>query len=138
MCGWAKPNALDANWETIVAYGAGAGQTMSLVTINGMVIGSAMGNDVSKDNVWVAGAWQHVTITYDGTTARLYLNGVLVASQAKSWNLVLKEAFIGGQVIGPHALFKGVIDDVRIYSRVLSEGEVAWFGGVTKPFDKPF
>jgi len=31
-----------------------------------------------------------------------------------------------------------VIDDVRIYGRVLTEEEIAWLAGRTKSFDKPF
>ncbi len=125
LCGWAKPNALDTAWETIVAYGSPAsGQVISLVTQNNTLIGSAWGNDISNTKVWVAGEWQHATVTYDGTTASLYHNGILVASGAKSWSLVLKEGLIGSQVGAPNALFKGVIDDVRIYRRALTESEI--------------
>ena len=29
-------------------------------------------------------------------------------------------------------------EDVRIYDRALSQDEIAWLAGRTKPFDKPF
>jgi hypothetical protein len=34
--------------------------------------------------------------------------------------------------------FKGLIDDVRIYDRVLSAEEITWLAGRTIPFDKGF
>ncbi|MHC4230422.1 MAG: LamG-like jellyroll fold domain-containing protein, partial [Planctomycetota bacterium] len=34
--------------------------------------------------------------------------------------------------------FPGTIDDVRIYDRVLTEEEIGWLAGRTKPYDKPF
>jgi hypothetical protein len=36
------------------------------------------------------------------------------------------------------AYFPGTIDEVRIYDRVLTEEEIAWLAGRTKPFDEPF
>jgi len=38
----------------------------------------------------------------------------------------------------PARLFVGAMDDIRIYDRPLSQGEAAWLGGRTMPFDKPF
>ena len=48
------------------------------------------------------------------------------------------ETYIGMWDIRPWKPFQGIIDDVRIYTRALSADEVAWLGGVTEPFDKPF
>ncbi len=33
--------------------------------------------------------------------------------------------------------FTGSIDEVRIYDRALSDGEIAWLTGRTEPFDAP-
>jgi hypothetical protein len=32
----------------------------------------------------------------------------------------------------------GLVDDVRIYDRALTQEEIAWLAGRTKPFDKVF
>jgi len=32
----------------------------------------------------------------------------------------------------------GLIDDVRVYGRALSEGEILWLAGKTVPVAKPF
>jgi hypothetical protein len=67
--------------------------------------------------------WQHVAGTYDGRTARFYLDGAEVASRL----------VFGGQGtsniwrIGAYErkCFRGAIDDVRIYNRALSGAEIA-------------
>ncbi len=39
---------------------------------------------------------------------------------------------------GPDAYFDGLIDEVRVYDRALSEGEALFLAGITSPVDKPF
>jgi hypothetical protein len=70
--------------------------------------------------------WTHLAGTYDGATLRLYVNGVQVASQARSG---LIPASTGALTFGGDALygqyFAGRIDEVRIYNRALSVLELA-------------
>jgi hypothetical protein len=100
--------------------------------------GGGYGNDVSVAGFWEAGVWHHIALTYDGTIARLYADGVEVASAAKTWNLVRSRARIGQQVNDLSEFWDGAIDDVRIYRQTLSPGEVAGLAGQTKPRHKPF
>ena len=37
-----------------------------------------------------------------------------------------------------YKLFSGLIDDVRVYNRALSEAEILWLAGQTAPVAKPF
>lgn len=69
--------------------------------------------------------WHHYVGTYDGSTIRLYVDGVQVAStprtgaiNADSGNLML------GRDDGYSRYFKGALDDVRIYSAALSSGNI--------------
>ena len=74
--------------------------------------------------------WIHVASTYDGTTLRLYINGVLNASRAVSGRTCSNSQplAIGAKnytktgVI--EAYFDGRIDDVRIYSRALTAAQI--------------
>ena len=73
----------------------------------------------------IAGQWQHLAATYDGTTARFYIDGVMVASRTVSGGVGTSNIWrIGayGSVAG--GFFDGLIDNVRIYSRALSDAEV--------------
>jgi hypothetical protein len=93
---------------------------------------------VSANGFWTIGVWHHIALTYDGVTARLYADGVEVASAAKTWNLVRSQARIGQQVNALSEFWAGSIDDVRVYSQTLSPAEVAGLAGVTAAKSKPF
>lgn len=68
-------------------------------------------------NINNPGGWRNFVTVYDGTTAKLYLDGVLVASAAKSWNTIGTTLLLGGN-------FRGDIDDLKIYNRAITDQEV--------------
>ncbi|MBX2991763.1 MAG: LamG domain-containing protein [Bacteroidetes bacterium] len=78
----------------------------------------------------VAGSWIHVAATWDGLTMRLYKNGEQVAtgfanSIARSPNTRTAISGILGRLNDPPShMFNGAIDDVRLYSRALSQQEI--------------
>jgi hypothetical protein len=69
--------------------------------------------------------WTHVAATYDGTTLRLYINGVQVATRLFGAPLATSSGalrFGGNTIWGEY--FQGTLDDVRIYGRVLAQNEI--------------
>ena len=75
----------------------------------------------------IDGTWIHVAATWDGTTIRLYYNGVEEASLPFTGPIAANNTAlgIGAQPDGARALFTGAMDDVRVYSRALSAAEIA-------------
>jgi hypothetical protein len=71
--------------------------------------------------------WHHVACTYDGTTERLYVDKTLVGSRAAGpGEAALTVARIGSYGSAADGeIFRGVIDDVRVYARALTATEVA-------------
>jgi glucose/arabinose dehydrogenase len=71
-------------------------------------------------------AWSHLAATYDGTTLRMYVNGVQVASRAQTGPINKSS---GPLTIGGDSLYgqywNGLIDEVRVYNRALSAAEIA-------------
>ena len=66
----------------------------------------------------VVGQWQHIAATYDGATARVFVNGTQVASQAFTANVGDSGNWrIGAYGSTPTGFFEGLIDEVRIYDR---------------------
>lgn len=81
--------------------------------------------------------WQHVAGTYDGTRFRLYVNGTLVADAARTGAMATNTQSI---VIGNRQAldrgFHGDIDEVRIWSRALSQAELqSLMNGAPQPAD---
>ncbi|HZM27048.1 MAG TPA: LamG domain-containing protein, partial [Gemmatimonadales bacterium] len=70
-------------------------------------------------------AWTHLAATHDGTTLRLYVNGVQVGSRAVAGALLTSTGAlrIGGNSIWGE-FFQGRIDEVRVYNRALSPSEI--------------
>ena len=72
-----------------------------------------------------ANTWTHLTATYDGTALRIYVNGVQSAQLLAVGSITTSTGAlkIGGNSIWPED-FQGLIDEVRIYSRALSQAEI--------------
>ena len=69
--------------------------------------------------------WHHVAMSYDGTDLKAYCDGRLVASEAVGKRRVAGSTplHIGRRQDGFN-YFKGIIDEVRLYSRALPAGEL--------------
>jgi hypothetical protein len=70
-----------------------------------------------------ADEWYHAAATYDGTTIRLYVNGQEKGSEKVLLNTAALTSTIG-RLDREGSYFDGIIDDVRIYNRALSDEQV--------------
>ena len=76
-----------------------------------------------------AGAWHHVAGTYDGTTMRLYEDGLLVASAAATGSIATTAGPLvigdkpGSSVPGDH--FVGSVDSIEVDNFALTSNQVA-------------
>ena len=69
--------------------------------------------------------WNHIVATYDGTNCRLYVNGVLDFTAAKTLNTGNGEFRIGGvNWNNSSEFFPGDIDQIRIYNSAISAANV--------------
>ena len=74
----------------------------------------------------VAGEWTHVAATYDGAAMRLYVNGQASGSLPRTGSIAqnaMVPAALGATPQGDRR-FDGLIDEVRLYTMVLSPGEI--------------
>lgn len=69
--------------------------------------------------------WTHVVATFNGTTKSIYINGVLVVQDTvSSINMSGNgDILVGSNIYGDP--YKGLMDEVRIYSKALSPAEVS-------------
>jgi uncharacterized GH25 family protein len=73
------------------------------------------------------GQFYHVTGTYDGATVKLYVNGVLEASQPASFAIGYqpgKSLFFGSTNETFDGKLTGVLDEVHLYNRALTATEI--------------
>jgi len=66
--------------------------------------------------------WSHIAGVGDGTIARLYLNGNLIGSEPSGLG-ISGDIFIGTRD-GTQEFFNGLIDEVGLYDRALSQTEI--------------
>ena len=128
---WVYPHSLNG-WNTVMMKQGTSGQFAYSLYANDDLPHPAVTVQISNVDRSAAGTaalplqtWSHLTATYDGTTLRLYRNGVQIGSRAQTGSM---RVTTGALRLGGNALwgeyFHGVMDDVRIYNRALTPAEI--------------
>ena len=130
LSAWVHPTAL-STWRTVLLKERSGGLVYALyasdqashpntyITIGGSEFEST-GPTALPLNVW-----NNLAATYDGSALRVYINGVQVSSRPVAGSLLSSTGALrigGNSVWGEY--FQGLIDEVRIYSRVLTAAEI--------------
>ena len=68
--------------------------------------------------------WHHLVITYDGQVIKLYLDGIIQGSKAFSQPGDSDSYYVGLLSESVSETFKGTVDDLRFYSRVLTQDDI--------------
>jgi len=124
------------NWMRVFDFGTGTSKYMFLSIQPGTanVMRYAIKNGGSEQQVnfnytLPLNTWTHFAITQSGNTCSMYINGALVATNT---GVTIKPATIGstnlnylGKSQFNDPLFKGSIDDFKIFGRALSASEIA-------------
>ena len=76
------------------------------------------------------GLWHHITGTFDGTTQKIFIDGMLEASSTASSVTYDEGSFTIGALTGPTSGFDGKIDDVRVYGVALSSESIGSLSGL--------
>ncbi|MFH1632590.1 MAG: LamG-like jellyroll fold domain-containing protein [Chloroflexota bacterium] len=78
-----------------------------------------------EDGVAPLHQWSHILATYDGTQVSIYRNGQVVKTEAVSGGVCQNNDPVWiGETPGGVTTYEGLIDDVILYPRVISEPEV--------------
>ncbi|MFA7653979.1 MAG: LamG-like jellyroll fold domain-containing protein [Candidatus Magasanikbacteria bacterium] len=137
---WVNPNGVQSSWARILSQEndarsefAKSFQSFDLefndqnsVRLN--VFGTPSSLTVDSAVTVTPGKWNHIVATFDGSVAKLYVNGSLPAVNSVE-NLVINtntQNLVIGRALQPgNYYYKGQMDDVIYYQRVLSASEVA-------------
>ncbi|HWL48526.1 MAG TPA: LamG domain-containing protein, partial [Acidimicrobiia bacterium] len=130
---WARPDTL-ANWKTVLSKGESPGGSASGYILmsrsnggypEGVVGDSGTLKGVTGTSALPAGSWSHLALTSDGTDLRLYVGGQLVATApAIAAKPTVANLEIGHTTTLTAYYFDGLIDEVRIYDRTLSQSQI--------------
>jgi len=125
---WVQPSVTLASWRSVVTKDVDRYYLMaSSDPQNRPAIGGTFGStnqNVLGTAALAANTWTHLAATYDRTTIRLYVNGVQVASAAQTAAISTSNAVLTIGANGYGEYFSGLIDEVRIYNRALTAGEI--------------
>jgi regulation of enolase protein 1 (concanavalin A-like superfamily) len=144
---WVRMDAL-ANWMRVFDFGNSTSQYMFLslqagtTTVNNVklsIVRYAIKNggtelNVSAPYAFPLNTWVQLAVTQAGNTARLYINGSLVATNT-ALNIKPSQLTATGTTTGTtlnylgksqfsDPMFNGSIDEFKIYSRALSDSEI--------------
>jgi chitodextrinase len=127
---WVRPSSLGSSWRT-VAMKEQPGNLAYALYANSDTLGASGHVYVDSDvDARAPGRlplndWTHLATTYDGASLRLYANGVEVSRRALSGNVATSAGplRLGGNSVW-NEWFSGTIDEVRVYDRALSAGQV--------------
>jgi len=130
---WVKPGETQTNYADILGNHAD-GHTGFVVQQEGdkanvyfFAFGDGSGFQSVGNVTLIANKWQHLVITYNGKEAAMYIDGTKSASKPVGGKIVKTEGMnvcIGLGYIGGGRFFKGLIKNVRIYSKCLAENEI--------------
>jgi Concanavalin A-like lectin/glucanases superfamily len=137
---WVRPESTSNEWAPILAKEMGGGKATeelawwlyeggekSSVPFGGNGPTAGKEEEAIAEDPLPVNVWSHLALTYDGFQVRLYVDGELVDCSdvpAGAPPVTEGELQIGAATDrGDH--FVGRIDEVRIYNRALSAGEVA-------------
>ncbi|GFE60844.1 LamG-like jellyroll fold domain-containing protein, partial [Geobacter sp. AOG2] len=129
--GWVYPTNSSGKWGCVLmketsnfyAYGlyiSPANHPVVFMVINGSEHGFEVPTNLT------ANTWSHLAATYDGTTLSVYVNGILKGSETISATIPASSGAlrIGGNSIWATEYFTGIIDNVRIFDRALTNAEI--------------
>lgn len=129
---WINPTAFTAYGVVIGNYNTGSTNMQFMLRQEGSVIGFwvnvGFGFQVvgSGSGALTLNTWQHIAGVWDGSKLKIYVNGVLkgttLAVTGTSFVSTPNQVIMGGHNNGE--LFRGSIDEVRIWTRDLCLGEI--------------
>lgn len=125
---WIKVESFTRTWQAILTKGDNSWRLHRQSNSNGVTFhlsGVTGGSPGSAGNV-NDGAWHHVGGTYDGSTIKVWVDGVALISQAASGSINLGNHLVNIAQNAQQASrwFDGLIDDARVYNRALSDAEM--------------
>jgi hypothetical protein len=111
-------SALGGGWKIHIQENNGASFLVDRPGASNVIVATGGGKMPAQE-------WVHLVVSYDGTTALLYVNGALARSSVTSTNIPATAAPVGiGRASTGGLVMDGAIDELAFYDRALPERRV--------------
>ena len=128
---WVQPTALGSLWRCVILKEQPSNLIYALYAGDGLGrpatdVFTTADKGFSGPTALTLSTWVHLAATYDGTTQRLFVNGVQVATMATTGAIRVSTGAlrIGGNTSWTNEGFAGLIDEVRVYNKALTAAEI--------------
>ena len=121
------------SWAQMGTAGRGAQFGYGSSSTSGVVGHTGAADMGFNGGVPGANAWRHIAITYDGLTEKVYVDGVLNASETKTLNIWQREGIMLGCASALTDYFSGSIASLQIYDGALGSTDVATLANTWMP-----
>ncbi len=128
MEAWFKADGFNGDWVRVLGKGASGPRNYGLwYNPNGTWLFQQYGDGVSVqlNKTINIGEWYHFAAVKSGNTAKLYVNGVLVASASGGTNPAVSNDPLTIGYAGFHTYHLGQIDEVRLWDYARTDLEIA-------------
>ncbi len=131
LTAWAKFNQTN----TSVVCGIGVSDFFQLFEIHAYqnkMTGHRYGSEVIGTTTLTVGVWYYAAYSYDGTTSKIYVNGILENSKDETLNTANTPLTIGKKAYLLNSNMNGLVSNVNLYNRALSAQEILQNYNATK------
>lgn len=138
LMAWVYPTSSQSGNRTILRRQSGgywlyAGRTSNPLRPGGgaSFVGGLLSRSANSGSTQLQlNTWNHVAVTYNGSTITLYINGASVATTSQTGNISSGSSslYIGGTPTSE--FFQGRIDEVRIYNRGMTQAEISGISNI--------
>ena len=138
---WVKPRIAKTDVAVVGSWVGGddGGPMIWVDNVSGryfLTMNKGFGNYLDSGRAPVPGEWHHVAASFDGLTARFYVDGVETANRSYFGDVGNSNTWrVGAYGPAPAGYFDGLIDEVRIYDRALAPAQIA--ADVDRPVGSP-
>lgn len=145
---WIKGNWNGSTREVVYSRGNtwANGQGLNIFLMDGGALGLHQGGSYGGGNKTInsnvtslltTGNWHMLTVTYDGTNIRGYINGNLVGTVSSGYNSSTAESRIGLRGDGSD-YYRGEMDEFAIWNRAINTSEITALYNSGSGFQHPF
>ncbi|MGB3591833.1 MAG: LamG-like jellyroll fold domain-containing protein [Nonlabens sp.] len=120
---WVYPTSNGGQSFIELGNGTSTNQRFGLLMIGGNLYFVGQSNDLNTGTSVPLNQWSHIAATHNGTTLRVYLNGVEVGSANKTFNTGAGTVVLGGRLSGGES-YTGKLAEVRYWDRALTATEI--------------